>query len=345
MASGISLSEPCIAAFDRIWEARWSRNPLDLRNVLQSPQVRAVISENRYDIVHVHTPVAGFVVRLALRRVPSSRRPRVVYTAHGFHFHPRGRRWRNAAFLTLERIADRWTDDLIVINREDLDAARRYGLAAHGRLHYIPGIGVDVPELRTRCSPGDRLRMRRNLGLEPGDHLFAMVAELNTEKRHLDALLALKMLSRPTVHIAFAGTGPLRDALERRARRLGVDARVHWLGFTRDVPALLGASAGILLPSEREGLSRTILEALALGVPVIGTRIRGIRELIEDERGLLIEVGDVRELARAMEWLIENPSAAEEMSQRARGAVTGYSLDHVLEAHWDLYGASVKVAP
>jgi hypothetical protein len=114
--------------FDHAFAVEWSRNPLDPRNLGRAPaRVREVVARGRYDLVHVHTPVAAFVTRFALRR-RTGRAPRVVYTAHGFRFHPGGRPWSNAAFLSLELLAARWTDYLVVMNAEDAAAARRWRL-------------------------------------------------------------------------------------------------------------------------------------------------------------------------------------------------------------------------
>lgn len=90
LANGVSASPQCRAAFDHVYDIDWSRNPLDPRNLIRLPaDIRELVQLNRYHVVHVHTPVAGFVVRFALRR---QKEPRVVYTAHGFHFHRSGGR-------------------------------------------------------------------------------------------------------------------------------------------------------------------------------------------------------------------------------------------------------------
>src|SRR5207249_867737 len=104
----------------------------------------ALVAAEGYDLVHVHSPVAAFVTRMALRRMRRQGKPRVIYTAHGFHFYQGSPRVRGTLFRTLERLAGRWTDHLVVINREDEAAALKYGIVPPQRLRYMPGIGVDT---------------------------------------------------------------------------------------------------------------------------------------------------------------------------------------------------------
>ena len=113
MAAGVSES-PAAESFDAVWDVDWSRNPFDLTSLTRAaPRVRQVVLGEGYDIVHVHTPVAAFTTRYALRK---ERAAKTVYTAHGFHFSPELSTTRSAPFLALEKLAGRWTDELVVIN-------------------------------------------------------------------------------------------------------------------------------------------------------------------------------------------------------------------------------------
>ncbi|MDR3355020.1 MAG: glycosyltransferase, partial [Synergistaceae bacterium] len=127
MSSAISAREDLAAHFDAVHDVDWSRNPLSAGNLIRTPEkIRETVKAGEYDIIHVHTPVASFVTRYAMRKVEASARPKMVYTAHGFHFFKGGPRYRNAIFRKLEKLAGRWTDRLIVINQEDFCAATKY---------------------------------------------------------------------------------------------------------------------------------------------------------------------------------------------------------------------------
>lgn len=329
--------------FDACHDLPLSRNPLDVRTLMQAPAaIRRLVRQGGYDIVHVHTPVAAFLVRFALRHRPAGARPRVVYTAHGFHFHRHGKALTNTLFRQVERLAARWCDAVVTINREDFDAAVAAGFPT--RIEYMPGIGVDTRRWDPAAIDGAKVQsVRAGLGLADGDVLFLMVAEFNPGKRHRDVLAALALPGLENVHVAFAGDGPLRPVLVDEAREAGLSARTHFLGFRRDIPELMRASRAVLLPSQREGLPRSLLEALSMAVPIVGADIRGIRELAEGGCGRLHAVGDVSGLAAALQDLAVDPAQAAAMGERGRERMTReYDEAVVIRLHDDLYADLLK---
>ena len=251
-------------------------------------------------------------------------------------------RLRNFLFRKLEQRAGRWTDFLVVINREDEQAALRYGIVPPERLRYMPGIGVDTRHYSAQAvSKADLARVRQELGLAATDRLILMVAELIPRKRPADALYTFAQLQRPEAHLAFAGPGPLRDELKQLAIRLGIAQRVHFLGYRKDVPVLIQSSVATLLCSEQEGLPRSVMESMCQGVPVIGSRIRGMTDLLENGRGQLVPVGDVRGFADAIAWILDRPSAAEQIGQRGREAMANYDLSNIIRLHETLYNEAL----
>lgn len=335
---------PALATeFDACHALPLSRNPLDLGTLLRAPAaIRRLVAAGGYDLVHVHTPVAAMLVRVALRGRAAGARPRVVYTAHGFHFHRHGNALSNAVFRTAERLAAPWCDALVTINREDFEAARAAGFGT--RVEYMPGIGVDTaqwgPEQVDAASVS---ALRQSLGLGEADVLFLMVAEFNPGKRHRDVLAALRQPGLEHVHVAFAGDGPLRRALEVEAMTAGIGGRTHFLGFRRDIPVLMRASRAVLLPSQREGLPRSLLEALSMAVPIVGADIRGIRELAEGDCGRLHAVGDIAGLAAALRELAAAPELAAAMGARGRERmVRDYDEKAVIRLHDELYADLLK---
>lgn len=345
MAEAVSNCKQSLAAFDRVWDVQWSRQPLDLRNLLVAPQtIREVIIQQEYDIVHVHTPIAAFVTRYALKDLIKKGKIKLIYTAHGFHFHAGGNRWKNALFLLLEKIAGQWTDYIVAINREDEEAAKHYKLVPPEQVRYMPGIGVSLEHYRPDLVSEDKvIEVRQQLGIALETPLFLAIAEFIPRKRHQDILKAFARLTHPTACLALAGDGPLIEQMQKLALELGVQNRVHFLGCREDIPTLLRASVVTLLVSEREGLPRSIMESLCLEIPVIGTDIRGIRDLLEKSCGLLVEVGDIEALCQAMEWILTHPEEAKSMGKRGREQMAAYDLQYILHLHESLY-AEVKPA-
>jgi glycosyltransferase involved in cell wall biosynthesis len=340
LAQPDSTFDECRSAFDHAWTIEWSRNPMQLRNpVGHLRRMRGLVARERYDIVHVHTPIAGFLGRAALRGARSRDGTIVIYTAHGFHFHSSRGRFANAPFSLAEKAAARWTDYLVVINEEDARAARRLSLLPPDRIVQMPGIGIDTSRFQPeRVSADEVAAVRRELGLEPHVQLVLVVAEFTFNKRHADAVRAFAQIGDTRAHLALAGReGPALEGTRQLVAELGLASRVHWLGFRDDVPALIRASTATLLLSAREGLPLSVLESLSLATPVVGTRIRGISDLLNGGGGSLVEVGDVAAAARAIRVLLDDPQGARAAGEQGRRTVARYDIGNVIEMHDRLY--------
>jgi glycosyltransferase involved in cell wall biosynthesis len=327
-----------LQAFDRIHPMPWTRRPFESVNLMEAPRrLRELVARERYDIVHSHDPVPGFVTRFALRRARRRLGVAVINTAHGFHFH-RGAPLRDHLTLRVaESMASLWTDFLVVINQEDRALARTMPIS-RDRIVYMPGIGVDMSRYAASNVPdGAAEAVRRELQLSDGQQLLLMVAEFLPRKRHLDALEALERSGRDDVVLAFAGQGVLEEQVRAEVARRGLDERVRFLGFRKDVPSLLAASFALILPSEREGLPRCIMEASCLERPTIAYDIRGVHDLVDEDTGALSPLGDVDGLASAVRRLASEPGSVEAMGARARLAMDTFDLQNVLALHDELY--------
>ncbi|MGA7937293.1 MAG: glycosyltransferase family 4 protein, partial [Kovacikia sp.] len=333
MARGISTNSKSLEAFDQVWDVEWSRSPLDPKNLLRTPDIiRKVIEQRQYNLVHVHTPVAAFVTRYALKSIRKQGYPIVIYTAHGFHFYKGGSPLKNAIFLGLEKLGGQWTDHLIVINREDEAAAKRFQLVPVKRVHYMPGIGVDLTHYNSDATSLTAVEsVRLEMGLTQEIPLFLCIAEFRPRKRHADLLQAFARIAGSKAHLALAGEGPLLKDIKTLADNLRIRDRVHFLGFRQDIPILIQASVATILVSQQEGLPRSVMESFCIRVPVIGTAIRGVRDLLADYCGLLVNVGDVNALTNAMTWILDNPQEARKMGERGRMRMADYDLHHIID--------------
>jgi glycosyltransferase involved in cell wall biosynthesis len=340
-ANGASTDPALVGAFDHLYELSLSRSVLDVRALLRGMRAMSDALESRPDIVHVHTPIAAFIARAAIRRLPAGRRPLVAYTAHGFHFHRAGSRVTNAVFLTAERIAGRWTDRLVVMNDEDLAAARRHRIVPIRRLVRMPGIGVDAGRYaRQVLDAGEIARARATTGAASEEPLFIAVGELSRRKRMADVITALARMRHHESKLAIVGDGPERARLETLIEGLGLRDRVHLAGSVVDVRPFVANGIALILASDREGLPRSIMEGLLLEVPVIASTARGSRELVDDQTGIIFEIGDVAALAAAMDRMVDDPDAAREMGRRGRTRIVDqYELSRLIPLHEEMYGA------
>ena len=268
-ARGILEDEACKGAFDSRFEVEWVRDPRDALSLARSyRRIRQIVRAGRYDIVHVHTPVAAAVTRFALRDLRSAVRPRIAYTAHGFHFFSGAPLKNWLLFYPVEKYLSRFTELLITINAEDYARAR--GFAAK-RVEYLPGVGVDVARFRDCRAAADRAA----LGVPEGAYMLLSVGELNANKNHVEVLRALARIGDREIHYVIAGDGPLRAELQSRAAELGVGAQLHLAGHRDDMPELYRAADCFVFSSKREGLPVALIEAAASGLPLVCSRIRG----------------------------------------------------------------------
>ncbi|NTU70931.1 MAG: glycosyltransferase family 4 protein [Coriobacteriia bacterium] len=340
LANGATRAETIATEYDQHFDIGWSRNPLALGNVSgTAAAIRRVVEAGDYDIVHVHTPIAAFVTRYALRGRPRAERPAVIYTAHGFHFYRGGAPTSNAVYERLERAAAAWTDYLVTINAEDFSAARDFGTIDPERVRLIPGIGVDVDAYGpTAASDAEIAALREKLDLPADAFVLTMIAEFGAVKRHEHAFKALSLVDDPRVVLVLAGDGPLESRLREQAMALGIETRIRWIGYRRDVPTLLAASDALMLCSEREGLNRSVLEAMAAGKPVIGTDTRGIADAITPDTGWLADKNDPASLAAAISAAVRDPHEAARRGHAGRErAVAEYALPRIIDAYEELY--------
>jgi len=270
------------------------------------------------DIVHAHSPVVAIGARIVARSLPRRLRPQVVVTDHSL--------WdRNV-------VATRWADALT----SGLDDARMAVSEAvwdslPGRIHrrarvVTPGIEVE----RVRAQRALRATVRSELGLEPGTLVVGTVANLRPVKAYPDLLsAAVEVVERlPHVRFVAVGQGPQEAEIHDLHARLGLGDRVLLLGHRRDAVGVMAACDAFVLASHHEGLSVAIMEALALGLPVVATHVGGIPELVEPGReGLLVPPGRPAELAAALVRLLTDPDLRGRMADAAGRRGTSLSID------------------
>ncbi len=335
LASEISSNPDVADVFDSVWDVPFSRQISRaatgfIPNILL---IRRILEREEYTLIHTHTPFASFFVRLSAATMPRTTRPKIIYTAHGFHFHPLGGRFANSLFFSAEKIAARWTDVLIVINREDYESAVRKHIIDPAKIRRLPGIGVDSTRFDPgRYDPEGLATTRHELGIADGDSVFLMIAEFIPRKRHMDTVRAVETLAGKDVHLLFAGDGRLEDSIVQEVSQRGLDDQIWFLGVRRDVPELMLISNAVILPSLQEGLPRVLLEALSMNIPIIATDIRGNRELLDEGRGILVPVKDPERLARAMAWVMDHADEAREIGARGRDAVLANYDDRIVLA-------------
>ncbi|HEY3248788.1 MAG TPA: glycosyltransferase family 4 protein [bacterium] len=324
----------------------FTRRVVSWRHPVALVQLVRLMRARRYSIVHVHNPVAQVLGRIAARIAGV---PLVVYTSHGFQFHESRPRWQRAAILRLERWLGGMTDLVFTQSLEDAETAVVEGLAPASNVRWI-GNGIDLAPFRTA---GDPIAARRALGLLPDDRVVGFVGRVVREKGVVDLVEALTLVRRavPGAKLVVIGdtlasdrdravTAELRQAIARG----GLGDAVVFAGYRDDVPRLLSGLDVFALPSWREGMPRSIIEAMAAGLPVVATDIRGSREeVVSGETGWLVPVGNPARFADALIQLLRHRDQAAAMGAAGRQrAFALFDEQMVFERQFAAYEAAAE---
>ena len=242
---------------------------------------------------------------------------------------PAASRWARTAARLFERV--------ICVSRTAEARQLRYGLP-RDRVGLIYN-GIDVE----RFGQGRGDRIRGALRLDPSAPVILVSSRIAAQKRPLDAVRAFARIAQefPTAHLVFVGDGPLRDATETEASRLGLGNRVHLPGYRTDLEDWLAAATVWLLPTESEGFSLAIIEAMAAGCAIVTTMCPGNDEVLEHDRNaLLTPIGDVDGIANALRNLLRDEHLRERLGDEARRNARQFSLDRMMNEYLDVYASA-----
>lgn len=317
------------------YQIDFSRSPLSKDNIKAYGQLKKVIKNGNYDIVHCHTPNASVITRMVCGKFRKKNGLKVFYTAHGFHFYigAPGLNW--LIYYPIEKFCSRFTDKLITINKEDYALAKS---KFHAReVCYVPGVGIDLSKFEN--VQVDRAAKRREIGVPEDAVLLLSVGELNENKNHQIIVKALAKLNDPNVHYAIAGMGDKGEYLLELAQELGISGQLHLLGYRRDIPELNYAADVFCFPSFREGLSVSLMETMACGVPCAVSRIRGNVDLIDQNGGCLFDPRDESECLDALMTVMRGNR--QEMGMYNGNKARNFGCSAVVECMRDIYFGKV----
>jgi len=299
----------------RVHLVPWLRHEISpLHDLLAVFRLRNYFRRSRIDLVHTHSSKAGILGRLAanLAGVPA-----VVHTVHGWSFNDTQPAARRGLYTSLERFVAPMTDRVLVVAQNHIDAGLLEGIGRAGQYGVLRS-GIDPNEFRRPSTP--REEMRRSLGFGPGDFVVGTIANMKPQKGPLDFVetAALARAANDSVKFLFAGDGDLMPRVRERVEGAGLSGAVNLLGWRDDVPELLHAMDAFLLTSHFEGLPRSVLQAMAAGVPVVATAVDGTPEVIEDGvTGLLAGAGDCAQLARHVDRLARDENLGKSLAAAA----------------------------
>ena len=330
----------------RVHPITFKRRVFTPSHVLAFLQVFRLMRRGRYDIVHVHTPFAQVIGRMAARLAGV---PLVLYTSHGFQFHESRPHLVRSAIKWIERFLGRHTDMVFTQSREDAQTAVEIGIAPAERVLWI-GNGIQLH----RFTPGPEDRTARSeFGLETDHKIVGFIGRIVREKGVIELIEAMAEVSAavPDARLLVVGDTLASDGdtaakalVQSTIDRLGIHDKVRFAGLRDDTPRLLRVMDVFVLPSWREGMPRSIIEAMSTGLPVIATDIRGCREeVVDGETGVLVPPKRADLLAKAIVSLLTDRETAIRMGERGRErALEWFDEAKVVERQLAAYAALLE---
>lgn len=305
-----------------IHTVRLVRSPASLTNLKGYQDMKQVINTGKYDIIWTNEPVMGVVTRLAARAARKSG-TKVLYMVHGFHFYKGAPLVNWMVYYPVERMMASKADAIVTVNREDYQRAKKLNAK---RVEYVHGIGINTE----RLTLGEKKsNIRQELQLSEEDFIVLSVGELNANKNQQVIIKAISEINDKRIHYLLCGKGDQLKHLQDLAKELKVENNVHFLGYRRDVVDICSQADVFVMPSHREGLPISSLEAMYCGLPLVTSNIRGLVDVMEEGvSGYLCRPDDAEALAKAIQKIKQHPELKSRMSERNRKAVMPFCVDN-----------------
>ncbi len=335
-----SMGEEPVADCDNDYTISIARSPFSLKNLQGVKDVKKLLAENNYDIVHCHTPMGGVVARAAAKKLWKQKIIKVLYTAHGFHFYKGAPLLNWLCYYPVEKYYSRFTDLMLTIVPEDqqLAAAKMYCPS-----EMINGVGIDLSRFMPLTAE-QKSACRKKNGFTDEDFIITVVAECNKNKNQIMLLQQVSALAEkiPNLKVLLIGKETLPIA-RNYVEEHNLQSLVQFLGYRKDIPELTGMSNIAFSASIREGLGLNIIEGMACGVPPVASRNRGHRSLITDgETGFLFDLADSSDMVGKILWIHNHPEEAAVMGAKGVPLSAAYSVEIIRKQMMGYYQSLMK---
>lgn len=334
-----SKGEEEIKYCDKHFNIPFERFPLNPKNLKAYKELKKIINDNQYKIIHCHTPVGGVITRLAARKARKQYNTKVIYTAHGFHFYKGAPLLNWIIYYPIEKVLSKYTDCLITINHEDYELAiRKFNKCK--KIEFVRGVGIDIDKFESKLHTEEKNKLKDKLNLKYDDFILIEVGELNKNKNQIMAIEAMKELikTNKNIKLLLVGKGKLEKFYNEKIKEYHLQENVYILGYRKDIPDLMKISNILLSLSYREGLPVNVMEAMASGLPVIATSCRGNRDLIRNnENGYIIRNNDISDLKEKIMFLLKNKNVCKKFNINSKMLIKKYGNKEVEEKLREIY--------
>ncbi len=321
---------------DKVYDIPFSRSPKSTDNIKAYKQLKKLINEEKYDIIHCNTPMGGIVTRLAAKKARKNG-CKVIYTAHGFHFYKGASKKNWIIFYPIEKLFSRKTDKLITVAREDYETVKDKFRCP---VYHMHGVGVNESRYTT-VSPEEKNRLRGEMVFGADEKIILCIGELlpNKNQQMIINIMPQILKKYPDARLLLAGNGPEKENLEKLIASLGLENSVTMLGYVTNLQDYQHISDILVSCSKREGLPLNVIEAMMSGNPCVLSENRGHRELINGgKNGYLVKVNDYEKMTECILDILGNPDKAAEYSKNALEFSKLYGFENVKKELREIYG-------
>lgn len=330
-------SDLSIPYCDKKIKIPFERSPFRINNIRSIYKLKKIITDEKYEIIHTHTPVGSVVTRLAAKKARKKYGTKVIYTAHGFHFYKGASKINWLIFYPIEKYLAKITDDLITINMEDYNLTQKKFKTS---VHYIPGVGIDEAKFTFNMTEFEKNNLKKSLGLKKDDFILIYPAEISKRKRQVWLINTLDnlLVENSNIHLLLPGKDSLNGKCQKIVKKLNLEQQIHFLGYRNDIPRLLKISDIAISSAKQEGLPVNIMEAMYVNLPIVASNCRGNRDLIENNmNGFLIDINDNYKFSSSIKKILLNPNLCKSLKNSNKTIIKKYLLNEIMPLMIEIY--------
>ncbi len=330
---------------DKHYNLPFERFPLRKNNIKTYRELKKIINENKYEIIHCHTPVGGVLTRLAAKKA-RKKGTRVIYTAHGFHFYKEAPLLNWLIYYPIEKWLSRYTDCLITINKEDYELAKKKFRKCK-QIELVHGVGLDTTKFDIKISNQALATLKDEITIKKDNIVLTYIAELNKNKNQQLLIKTIEQIVKEgdTRYILLlVGDGKLKERYQKYVKKHKLENNIKILGKRNDIAKILKITDIYVASSLREGLPVNILEAMYMGLPIVATDNRGHRELIKNKKnGYIIDSEQKKkDFCEKIIELSHNKKIYNKFKEENKKIVKEFSLEEVTKEIRKIYNIYIN---
>jgi glycosyltransferase EpsD len=314
----------------------FKRRPFHPQNLTAYADLKRIIKEYQFDLIHCHTPAVSVLTRLAA--IPARRKgTKVIYTAHGYHFFKGGPLKFWLSYYVIEKLLSKWTDAIILINQEDYLLTKKKFWNKHS--FHLKGVGIDTSRFSI-VNEEQLLQLRKQINISEDDFVLLYIAEFIPRKNHEFLIRSCAELIKNVTNakFVFAGKGILLEQMKALTKKLQVDSSIRFLGWRDDVAQLAQMADVGISASKQEGLGLGLAEGMYLRLPIVATLDRGHKEMIEHgKNGFMFQQENTGEFIQYISTLSNDAELYDQFSKAAHLKSQEFLLENSLKTMGDIY--------